>query len=464
MSPKSLKHLKSLRILSQVLFFSLFLFFYIRSLDPFSAVENPFLRYDPLVFLTNPDIRLPVVAAVTAVLLAAAVAGRVFCGWVCPLGGLIEALDFLLKPLRKRNPLALKRFSQRMSLVRYPISLFFLGVVIVTAFTSAPVLQFLHPNIWILRIVSLTPIGLAFLGLCAVFSLFARRLWCTYLCPLGALYGLLARLPLLRLRITSCTNCARCDRCPTDAADYRKREIASHQCILCFDYEAGCPAEGFVFSLPRSDNRARARTLAASRRNFLVAGLHLLIGATLGGMLSALVRRRITPLLRPPGVVDETHFLESCLRCLQCVRSCPNQIIKPTDSGYGLASLSTPHLEFGPYGCDYFCQVCQQVCPNRAIPLQSLRDKQKTPIGIARIDESLCVVYKEGLNCLVCEEVCPVPQKAIGIEVNGLRAESGEVLRQPKMIPERCIGCGICESMCPAEKLAIRVYGENIPV
>jgi ferredoxin len=112
-------------------------------------------------------------------------------------------------------------------------------------------------------------------------------------------------------------------------------------------------------------------------------------------------------------VVDEVRFVENCLRCLQCVRSCPNQIIKITGAAHGFASLYTPHLEFRPYGCDYFCQVCQQVCPNKAIPLQTLAEKQTTPIGEARIDEKVCVVFKDKVNCLVCEEVCPVPEKAI---------------------------------------------------
>jgi len=163
-------------------------------------------------------------------------------------------------------------------------------------------------------------------------------------------------------------------------------------------------------------------------------------------------------LLRPPGVVIEARFLENCLRCQQCVRSCPNGIIKIADQRHGLASLFTPHLRFGPYGCDYYCQVCQQVCPNRAIPLQRLEDKQKTPIGVARIDESACVVYKQGFNCLVCEEVCPVPGKAIRYEVKENPEDPAQALQEPKMIADRCIGCGICEARCPAEPVAIRVF------
>ena len=263
----------------------------------------------------------------------------------------------------------------------------------------------------------------------------------------------------------------------------------AHQCLVCFDYEADCPLEGFRFTLARSGSGVASRTLppntppdasppslsrsqpgttapdaagaaasSRSRRNFLKHGIQLVASLAVSGLLTAIFRRRITTLQRPPGVVDEERFVENCLRCLQCVRSCPNQIIKITGGEHGFASLYTPHLEFRPYGCDYFCQVCQQVCPNRAIPLQSLEQKQSTPIGIARIDETVCVVYKEKFNCLVCEEVCPIPEKAIRYEQSGERTADGEPLREPRMVPEACIGCGICEAKCPAEPVAIRVF------
>jgi MauM/NapG family ferredoxin protein len=484
----TLKRLKIGRIVSQGLFFGLFVFFFIRSLDPFATLENPFLRFDPLIFLTNPEWNLPVIGVTAGLLILAILAGRVFCGWICPLGSLIEALDFILSPLRKRNPVSLRRVQKRMLLVRYPVSLLLLGAVLITVFTQAPVLQFLHPNVWIIRIASLTTVGLAFLGLLVLFSLITRRLWCTYLCPLGGLYGLLARIPLFRLRISACSNCGRCDRCPTEAATYRDREIMAHQCLVCFDYESSCPVEGFRFGLPgtvaatvpgvsspaesRGDRASRrpansdgteagkaGAAVSASRRSFLKHGVQLLAGLAVGGLLTGVgfLRHRLTTLLRPPGVVDEARFVENCLRCLQCVRSCPNQIIKITGWEHGFASLYTPHLEFRPYGCDYFCQVCQQVCPNRAIPLQTLEQKQTTPIGVARIDEKTCVVFKDKVNCLVCEEVCPVPEKAIRYEVSEETDEGGEPLREPVMILEACIGCGICEARCPAEPVAIRV-------
>ena len=168
-----------------------------------------------------------------------------------------------------------------------------------------------------------------------------------------------------------------------------------------------------------------------------------------------------TSLIRPPGVTavsNETEFVQRCLRCFQCVRSCPNGIIDITGTGSGFDSLFTPSVQFEQYGCDYNCQVCQLVCPNYAIPLQTLQEKQKVVMGLAVIEEDLCVVFAKDTNCLVCEEVCPVPEKAIKIEEK-TKLVNGEpmLLRYPVMDNNLCIGCGICQALCPAEPKAIVV-------
>ena len=141
------------------------------------------------------------------------------------------------------------------------------------------------------------------------------------------------------------------------------------------------------------------------------------------------------------------------------MQSCPNEIIEATGLEAGFTSLFTPHLRFDKNGCDYRCQVCQLVCPNQAIPLQTLAQKQLTPIGLAVIDQKKCVVYTDKKPCLVCQEVCPIPEKAIVFakEERMTRASGPFVLRYPAVVTERCIGCGVCQAACPADKVAITV-------
>ena len=456
MTKERAKAIKILRILSQGLFFLVFVFLFFRSLDPFSIVTNPFLRFDPLVFLTHLEFRLGIVLPILGLIIATLLLGRFYCGWICPLGSLIDLLDLLFKPIRALNPFRYLHSRLRRRWVDHPPSWLILGVVLVTVFfTPPPVLQLFHPNVWIVRIASLSTLGISFGGALILFSVFSRRLWCAELCPLGAFYGLIATASALRLSITRCSQCGVCDTCPTDAASFRTRSIRAHQCILCFDYEHRCPVSGFSYGRKRQSIDPH---LGESRRLFLRQS-SLLVGGLLFGTVTALMSRTSkTTLLRPPGVGDETRFVERCLRCFQCVRSCPNQIIKISGVQAGLDSLFTPHLEFHEYGCDYNCQVCQIVCPNFAIPLQPLSLKQKAKIGLASIDEHSCVVYAENRNCLVCEEFCPVPEKAIVFMEKQLIVKGEKInLRYPVVNMYLCIGCGICEAQCPTSPKAITV-------
>ena len=295
MRKRNLVLFKRLRVVSQAVFLSVFVYTFIRSLDPFSVVQNPFLRFDPLIFLTNPRPDFFLIAPIAGLIALTLVFGRFFCGWVCPMGSLMELSDFIFSFPRKANPAAIHA-SPHSFLVRFPPALVVLGAVVVSVFTTTSLLPFFHPNVWIVRILSHSVLGLVFLGLVFLSSLFGRRLWCVYLCPLGALYGVLSRVSFFRLRIERCSRCGACDRCPMQAADFRTREILPHQCILCFHFEKSCPVEGFRYgpvaragmSTLRAPRRAGGASFDPSRREFLVRGAGLLGGAMIGGVLASL--------------------------------------------------------------------------------------------------------------------------------------------------------------------------------
>ena len=208
------------------------------------------------------------------------------------------------------------------------------------------------------------------------------------------------------------------------ATDGERRLVLAHQCILCFDFESDCAAEGFRFA-----RAIRRSEFDPGRRQFLITGATIVGGAIVGGALAGLStmtgsrmaagHAETITLLRPPGVVDEPGFLRRCIRCHHCIESCPNQ----------------------------------------AIPLQRLAEKQRTPIRIADIDEKKCVVFKDKRPCLVCEEVCPTPEKAIVFarEERILRSSGPTMLKYPAVVASLCIGCGICQANCPADQVAIVV-------
>ena len=170
------------------------------------------------------------------------------------------------------------------------------------------------------------------------------------------------------------------------------------------------------------------------------------------------VARASQRLVRPPGSSEESLY-NQCIRCSECMRICPTGVIQPSHVG-GQVKLWAPVLMTRLGYCDYSCNSCGIICPTGAIHNLPLEDKRKTAIGVARIDQSRCITWVEGRDCIVCEEMCPIPEKAI--RLGGGRGRGFDRGRHPRVLEELCIGCGICEYQCPVQgDAAIRVFAKT---
>ncbi|MCK5454853.1 MAG: 4Fe-4S binding protein, partial [Calditrichia bacterium] len=90
--------------------------------------------------------------------------------------------------------------------------------------------------------------------------------------------------------------------------------------------------------------------------------------------------------------------------------------------------------------------------------------KQKTPMGLAFFDKDLCIPFERHEDCLVCEEHCPTPDKAIKFYIKEAQLPDGSrrLVKYPYVVRELCIGCGICEEKCPLPNLpGVFVTREN---
>jgi len=128
--------------------------------------------------------------------------------------------------------------------------------------------------------------------------------------------------------------------------------------------------------------------------------------------------------IRPPGALPEAEFLKRCIKCGQCMRTCPTNVIQPGGIEGGLENLWTPVLNnrIGSSGCQLNCVACGQMCPTSAIRPITLAEKLGEdefadigPIrmGTAFFDLNRCLPWAMDKPCIVCEENCPVSPKAI---------------------------------------------------
>jgi len=149
------------------------------------------------------------------------------------------------------------------------------------------------------------------------------------------------------------------------------------------------------------------------------------------------------------------------VRCNECVKVCETQGLQASFLEGGWQNLLTPRLVPRLGYCSYSCNACGQVCPTGAIPNLALEAKRHTLIGLARVDRSRCLPWVYGIDCIVCEEACPLGDKAIKLEVTQMANGAGEqvTVQRPYVIKELCIGCGVCEYQCPmGGEAAIRVF------
>ncbi len=163
-------------------------------------------------------------------------------------------------------------------------------------------------------------------------------------------------------------------------------------------------------------------------------------------MVSPDMRRR--GLVRPPGSLAEEEFMSACIRCQLCSQACEADAIRLFGSGTG-ALEGTPYLIPELAACT-LCLRCGSACPTGAI--EELADMQEAAMGVAVVDEQLCVSFNGTGVCGACHTICPLKNKAI---TQGFH-------NQPTVHPEYCVGCGLCEEVCIVKHdKAIRVHTER---
>ncbi|MFQ5957111.1 MAG: DUF6599 family protein [Candidatus Brocadiales bacterium] len=497
----------NLRKCSQALSLAAFLILLIY-LDPLTSADfsanDIFLRLSPLSALGVSIVATELVTQYWPALILVAmtlVMGRFFCGWVCPFGTTIDLTDKLFKRSRtneshtgpriydgKRlkyyllaflllslflsrqlvgwfDPLSLATNTYSILVHPYLVALLagvfdflngfpFVGPLTMPVHGLSDKVLFVEREPFFRNHTAFLIIFLAIIS----FGIVYRRYWCRNLCPLGAILALVSLGAYLQRRVRrDCEVCGLCQTgCRMGCITEEGRATMAGECILCMDCQEVCPSDAIRF---RGSTTPQLQEVDLSKRGLVTACLAGVAAVPMLGFNFPWRSGKGHGVIRPPGSTDEEEFLARCIRCGECMKVCKTNGLHPTLVEAGLEAAWTPRLIPRIGHCEHTCTLCSHVCPSGAIKPLELPTKQKTAIGKARIDRSRCIpwvgyaglpVLKKDwhdVNCGVCEEVCPVPTKAI--HFNTYTDDKGREIRRPFVREEVCNGCGFCEYACP---------------
>jgi polyferredoxin len=491
--------MENLRRGVQIIFFVLSVLLFLAARYPYSgAVEaDILLRISPLIPLFHfiQEFSLSWVFWPALIVLAATpFLGRFFCGWICPLGTTIDAASKAVKSPSNRisgtweklrylkfallvaciilalfsvhvwgylDPLSI--FNRALTVIFYPLGTLAVDQTLLAA-TKVPVIEtpvfFLydlfkgnvmpelqaHPAqvFWIALFVG------AILGA----EKLSRRFWCRNICPAGAWLGFLSQFRMFeRIVGDACPICNKCQtECKMNAIPGGDvKHTSKVECIDCFSCGAVCPPKVKAITY-RWRWKPYHTPVDITRRQLVrtTAWSALALGLLSIGLKNRDAKNKQ---IRPPGSLPEDQFADKCIRCQECVRICASNggCLQPDSIQSTALDLWLPVAMMRDGYCEYNCNLCGQVCPTDAIVPLTLEEKQHMPIGLAHFDKNLCIPYAQNSDCIVCEEHCPTPDKAIKFDLKEttLRDGSKRMVKYPFVIRELCIGCGICENKCP---------------
>jgi len=177
---------------------------------------------------------------------------KAFCSWLCPVGTLSEYLWKLGGKLFGRNFHLPRWLDIPLRGVKYLLLALFVWVIArMSAETLAGFLSGPYGIIADVKMLNffrhIGQTGVIVLGVLALLSLAVQNFWCRYLCPYGALVGLVALFSPARIRREAepCIDCGKCAKaCPALLPVDRLVSIRSAECTACLECVAVCPAAG----------------------------------------------------------------------------------------------------------------------------------------------------------------------------------------------------------------------------
>lgn len=362
------------------------------------------------------DFSVAVVFLLAGIFLFTFLFGRLYCSTICPFGILQEIAALIF---RKKN-------SFRKNLpVKYFIAALTFGSLIGG---SALFIRYIDPYTIFGSAISLSAIGVIVTAAVLAVVFFKNRFFCTNICPVGAILGLFSKFSVYKIFIDKekCGSCGLCAKaCPSGCINEKEKFVDNETCIKCLKCLKECRKEAIKYGLsPQTQVK-----FSGQRRELIFAASALVV---FGGALKAGIEigknfaKKVRDIILPPGALNTSHMANKCLNCNLCIENCPNKILAKADSEYPAV-----HIDYsqGEGWCKYDCNQCSNVCPSGALKRLSLKEKQKTRIAMAMINDEKCT------QCGVCTFDCPL---------GAITKTNGKTLINGSL----CIGCARCTKSC----------------
>ena len=193
------------------------------------------------------------VILVVAMLLITAIMGRFFCGFLCSFGSMGDLFWWIGTKLKLRRPSISEKADRVMKYLKYVVLIgavllgWTLGVSLLSG-TSNPWTVFGMYATWKgwTDLTGLLSVGALLLLAIMVGSMYIERFFCRYLCPLGAVFSLVSKARLYKIRkpMQNCGNCRACTkRCSMGISLYGMNQVTDSECIDCMKCVEVCPKD-----------------------------------------------------------------------------------------------------------------------------------------------------------------------------------------------------------------------------
>ena len=218
----------------------------IHALCPFGGLESLYQVFTTGSFISKIFAGTMILFGITIVL--AILFRRSFCGLICPFGAIQEFFAKIGQKIFKRKFIIPSKIDKPLRYLKYII----LIITVFYAWKTAglwmspydPWSAYAHLPEGLVSVWGESAVGLIILGITIIGSLLYDRFFCKYLCPMGALYGIIGKISPFKVvrNENACISCGKCNKvCPMNIDVQHTKEVKSAECINCQTCVLNCP-------------------------------------------------------------------------------------------------------------------------------------------------------------------------------------------------------------------------------